>query len=239
MRRDSCPGCPAEQSSATYREVRSVAPPATVPLQFPETAMKLSDIAKALNAHLDNASPDTEITGVAGIEQAAPGPADLRLQPQIQRRREDHESFSGDRSRKLSPPLTTGMLRSKNPYLAWAKAIELFYQAAKLRPRNPSDRGGSSRQNQARQERARRPLRRSRRRHRNRRQRRSAGPRSHLSRSNHRQQFLRPRPRRSKGVCHLGDNVLLQNGVVVGCDGFGFAKDEARPAGTRSSSPAT
>jgi UDP-3-O-[3-hydroxymyristoyl] glucosamine N-acyltransferase len=27
--------------------------------------------------------------------------------------------------------------------------------------------------------------------------------------------------------CHLGENVVLQNGVVVGCDGFGFAKDDA------------
>jgi len=26
--------------------------------------------------------------------------------------------------------------------------------------------------------------------------------------------------------CNLGDNVLLQNGVVVGSDGFGFAKIE-------------
>ena len=25
--------------------------------------------------------------------------------------------------------------------------------------------------------------------------------------------------------CTLGDNVILQNGVVVGCDGFGFARD--------------
>jgi UDP-3-O-[3-hydroxymyristoyl] glucosamine N-acyltransferase len=28
--------------------------------------------------------------------------------------------------------------------------------------------------------------------------------------------------------CQLGDNVLLQNGVVVGADGFGFAKDDHR-----------
>jgi UDP-3-O-[3-hydroxymyristoyl] glucosamine N-acyltransferase len=27
--------------------------------------------------------------------------------------------------------------------------------------------------------------------------------------------------------CQLGDNVLLQNGAVIGCDGFGFAKDDA------------
>ncbi len=25
--------------------------------------------------------------------------------------------------------------------------------------------------------------------------------------------------------CRLGDNVILQNGVVVGCDGYGFARD--------------
>ena len=28
--------------------------------------------------------------------------------------------------------------------------------------------------------------------------------------------------------CTLGDNVLLQNGVVIGCDGFGFARDGER-----------
>jgi UDP-3-O-[3-hydroxymyristoyl] glucosamine N-acyltransferase len=26
--------------------------------------------------------------------------------------------------------------------------------------------------------------------------------------------------------CRVGNNVVLQNGVIVGCDGFGFAKDE-------------
>jgi len=35
--------------------------------------MKLSDIANALNARLENADSDTEITGVAAIEQAGPG----------------------------------------------------------------------------------------------------------------------------------------------------------------------
>src|SRR5208283_4539661 len=26
--------------------------------------------------------------------------------------------------------------------------------------------------------------------------------------------------------CELGDNVILQNGAIVGCDGFGFARDD-------------
>jgi UDP-3-O-[3-hydroxymyristoyl] glucosamine N-acyltransferase len=35
--------------------------------------MKLSQIASALNARLENGSPDTEISGLNGIEQAGPG----------------------------------------------------------------------------------------------------------------------------------------------------------------------
>src|SRR5260370_6698198 len=35
--------------------------------------MKLSQIATAVNARLENGSPDVEITGVNGIEQAEPG----------------------------------------------------------------------------------------------------------------------------------------------------------------------
>ena len=35
--------------------------------------MKLADIARALDARIENALPDAEITAVAGIEQAGPG----------------------------------------------------------------------------------------------------------------------------------------------------------------------
>ena len=28
--------------------------------------------------------------------------------------------------------------------------------------------------------------------------------------------------------CELGDDVILQNGVVIGADGFGFARDGAK-----------
>ena len=38
--------------------------------------------------------------------------------------------------------------------------------------------------------------------------------------------------------CRLGSNIVLQNGAIVGADGFGFAKDESG-LGTRSFSPAT
>ena len=35
--------------------------------------MKLSQIADAIDARIENASPDAEITGVSGIEQAVTG----------------------------------------------------------------------------------------------------------------------------------------------------------------------
>src|SRR5215471_13904399 len=44
-----------------------------LPLQSSAKLMKLSAIAQAIGARLDHGSPDTEITGVAGIEEAAPG----------------------------------------------------------------------------------------------------------------------------------------------------------------------
>ena len=40
--------------------------------RFHPSTMKLSQIAHALNARLDNGSADTEITGLNGIEQAGP-----------------------------------------------------------------------------------------------------------------------------------------------------------------------
>ncbi len=33
--------------------------------------------------------------------------------------------------------------------------------------------------------------------------------------------------------CILGDNVILQNGAIIGADGFGFAKDPRQPLGNR------
>ena len=38
---------------------------------------------------------------------------------------------------------------------------------------------------------------------------------------------MRTRMRRCAEYCELGDDVILQNGVVIGADGFGFARDGA------------
>ena len=186
--------------------------------------MKLSDIAKALNARIENASPDTEITGVAGIELAAPGQLTFVSNPKYNAAAKTTRASAVIVSESF-PTIPMGMLRSRNPYLAWAKAIELFYQppryapgihpTAVVHPRAKLGKGAH------------------------------LGPyvvvdedvvigdnavllahvviyRGVTIGNN----FFAHAHAVIREFCRLGDNVLLQNGVVVGSDGFGFAKDD-------------
>jgi UDP-3-O-[3-hydroxymyristoyl] glucosamine N-acyltransferase len=186
--------------------------------------MKLSDIATALSARLDNADPETEITGLAGIEQAGHGQLTFVSNPKYN---------AAARTTKASavivaenfPAIHSGMLRSKNPYLAWAKAIELFYRPPSYAPGihptavvHPTAKLGRNAH---------------------------VGPyvvidecvvigdnavllahavlyRGVAIGNN----FFAHAHAVVREFCQLGDNVVLQNGVVVGSDGFGFAKDD-------------
>ena len=187
--------------------------------------MKLADIASALDARLENISPDTEISGVAGIETAGPGQLTFVSNPKYN---------AAARTTKASavivaenfPAISAGMLRSGNPYLAWAKAIELFYQPPRYVPGvhptaviHPTARIGRNAH---------------------------FGPYVVIDEDavigddavllahvvvyrgarigNH---FFAHAHAVVREFCRVGDNVLLQNGVVVGSDGFGFAKDDA------------
>ena len=122
------------------------------------------------------------------------------------------------------PAISTGMLRTKNPYYAWAKAVELFYQPPRYAPGVHPPPSFIPRRRSANMRTSALTLSSTKCRHR--RQRHPARPRHHLSRSKDRRQFLRAHPRRSARVLPLGNNVVLQNAVIVGSDGFGFAKDE-------------
>ena len=185
--------------------------------------MKLAQIATALGARLDNGSPGTEITGVAGIEEAGPGELTFVANPKY---------AAAARKTKASavivaedfPALATGMLRSQNPYLAFAHAIALFHPAAKYTPGvhptaviHPSARIGDDVH---------------------------IGPYVVINEGVvigkaavllahvviYRDVTIGDNFQAHAHVvvrehCRIGNNVLLQNGVVIGGDGFGFAKD--------------
>src|SRR5579863_563155 len=184
--------------------------------------MKLSAIASALNARLENGSPDTEITGLNGIEQAASGELSFVSNPK----------YSGAaRSTKASavivsedfPTIPAAMLRAKDPYLAFAHALELFHEPVRYAPGvhptaivHPTARIGRGA---------------------------NIGPYVVVDEGVEigARAVLLAHVVIYRGVkigdnffahahsvvrenCRIGNNVLLQNGVVVGADGFGFAK---------------
>ena len=187
--------------------------------------MKLSQISEALGTRLQNASPDTEITGVAGIEHAGPGQVTFVANVKYAAAAKTTKASAVIVADNF-PAILTGMLRSQNPYLAWAKAIELFYQGPRYAPGihptasiHPTARIGKNAH---------------------------VGPYvvvdqeaeigdnavllAHVviycgARIGH--NFFAHAHAVVREFCELGDDVVLQNGVIIGSDGFGFAKDDA------------
>jgi UDP-3-O-[3-hydroxymyristoyl] glucosamine N-acyltransferase len=100
--------------------------------------MKLAEIAQKLACRLEGAA-DTEIQGIAGIEHAQPGHitflANRRYFSLLKTTRasailvEDGIELHRDPG---MPPIAA--LRTANPYLAFAHALELFYQPPRYEP---------------------------------------------------------------------------------------------------------
>ena len=184
--------------------------------------MKLSAIASALNLRLENGSPDTEIAGLNGIEQAGPGELTFVSNPKY---------AAAARTTKASavivaedfPAISAAMLRAKDPYLTFARALELFYQPLRYAPGvHPTAVVDASAK---------------------------IGANAHLGPyvvigenvtiganavllahvviyrgARIGDNFFAHAHAVVRENCRIGSNVLLQNGVVIGGDGFGFAK---------------
>jgi UDP-3-O-[3-hydroxymyristoyl] glucosamine N-acyltransferase len=186
--------------------------------------MKLSEIASRLGARLENGSPDTEISGVAGIEEAGEHQltflANRKYAAAARTTRASAVIVSED-----FPAGATAVLRSKNPYLAFARALEFFYQPPEYAPGihptavvHPSAKIGSGAH---------------------------IGPYVVIDEdvvigdravilahvviyrgARIGKNFFAHAHAVVREHCRLGDSVLLQNGAIVGADGFGFAKDD-------------
>ncbi|HMC73753.1 MAG TPA: UDP-3-O-(3-hydroxymyristoyl)glucosamine N-acyltransferase, partial [Terriglobales bacterium] len=187
--------------------------------------MKLSEIASRLEARLENGSPDTEISGVAGIEEAGEHQltfiANRRYAGAARTTRASAVIVSED-----FPAGAMAVLRSKNPYLAFARALEFFYQPPEYAPGiHPTAVVHSSAK---------------------------IGAGAHIGPyvvidedvvigdravilahvviyrgARIGKNFFAHAHAVVREHCRLGDSVLLQNGAIVGADGFGFAKDDA------------
>lgn len=94
--------------------------------------MKLSAIAQTLGCLLDG-DPNVEITGVAGIEEAEPGEltflSNRKYRPLLASTRASAIIVAKD-----AGAVRIDALRSSNPHLDFARAIELFHASPKYAP---------------------------------------------------------------------------------------------------------
>ncbi len=185
--------------------------------------MKLAELARVLGATC-HGDQDQEITGVEGIEQAGPGQLTFVANPK-------YTPFA--RTTKAAAvlvtedfePIAAATLRTANPYLAFARAIDVFHPAPQYPPGihptaviDPSATIGQGAH---------------------------IGPYVVVGAgvSIGQGATLLPHvviyPKAKIGdyffahahsvvreSCQLGDHVILQNGAIVGSDGYGFAKED-------------
>jgi UDP-3-O-[3-hydroxymyristoyl] glucosamine N-acyltransferase len=186
--------------------------------------MKLAELAQLVGAEC-RGTPDAEITDVAGIEEAGPGQVTFVANPK----------YAGLAKKTTAgavlvapdfPEIAAPTLRTKNPYLAFARAIEIFHPAPSYPPGihstaviHPTAKVGADA---------------------------SIGAYVVIGENcviGHHATILPhvviyPNVRIGdhffahahsvvREDCQLGNHVILQNGVVVGSDGYGFAKDDA------------
>jgi len=186
--------------------------------------MKLAALAEHLGASL-HGDPDAEVTCAAGLEEAGPGQIAFVANPRY---------VALARSTRATAvvvepafePIAAATLRIDNPYLAFTRALELLYEAPSYPPGiHPTAVIAPTAQ---------------------------IGPHAHIGAyaviGDH--AFLGPHATMLPHVviypharigshffahahavvrehCVLGDHVILQNGVIIGCDGFGFARETA------------
>jgi UDP-3-O-[3-hydroxymyristoyl] glucosamine N-acyltransferase len=190
--------------------------------------MKLGEIAQRLGCQLDGDAA-IDISGIAGIQDAGPGQLTFLSNPRYRSAVRTTRASALFISRETAierdpgvPPLAA--LRSANPYLDFARAIELFHTAYKYAPSvhptaviSPKAQVGANAH---------------------------IGPYCfvddgakigrnavlHSFVSIYRDaeigdDFLAHSHVVVREACRIGNRVTLQNGVVIGADGFGFARE--------------
>src|SRR5258708_15415890 len=91
--------------------------------------MRLREIASALGCELIG-DGDVNITGVVGMEHAAPGELTFLANPKYAPKAK-HSRASAILTAEAMRDLPIASLISGNPYLDFARALELFYQPPK------------------------------------------------------------------------------------------------------------
>ncbi len=185
--------------------------------------IRLSDLAARLGCEL-HGDPDIEITGVAGLEQAGPGDLTFLANPKYAPKVKNTRAAAILVKEPLATPgPQPASLVSSNPYHDFARTLAMFYQPPRPKPGihpqasiAPTARIGEGASVGA-----------------------FAVVGEHVSIGRNAvlhphvviyegaeigDDFLAHSHAAVREFCRIGNRVILQNGVVVGGDGFGFAK---------------
>jgi len=186
--------------------------------------MKLGEIARRLNAELTGGNAETEITGVAGIEHAGPAEITFLANPKYAPLARTTRAAAILVEPDFPALESTGTLRIHNCYRAFAEAITYFYQPPQYAPGvHPTAVIDTTA---------------------------SIGCNAHIgayvvigpgvtigdnavllphaviyagATIGHR--FFAHAHSIVREFCRLGNDVTLQNGAVIGADGFGYARE--------------
>lgn len=189
--------------------------------------MKLSELAALTTASVDENSGDVEITGAAGLDDASPGDVTFLANPRYTARVNTTQASAIYLSEDGRIDREIPILRAANPYLAYTRALRLFHPEPAFAPFihksaviDPTATvaanvwigacaviGPSSRIDE--------------------------GVRIHPNVTIYEDVTIGKGSTIHSGAVirersQIGERVVIHNNVVVGCDGFGFAKDEQK-----------
>jgi UDP-3-O-[3-hydroxymyristoyl] glucosamine N-acyltransferase len=189
--------------------------------------MKLSELAALTGAELEGNSVDTEITGAAGLDDATTGHVTFLANPHYTPKVNTTQASAIYLSETSPIDRQMPVLRAKDPYLAYTRALRLFHPEPQIAPqihRSAVIDATASVADDV-----------------------WIGACAVIGPSTRIEEGVRIFPNVTiyedvtigKGsIIHsgavirersqIGARVIIHNNVVVGCDGFGYAKDEQR-----------
>ena len=190
--------------------------------------MKLSELAALTGARIEGTTDDIEITGAAGLDEAAAGHVTFLANPRYTPRVSSTRASAVYLSEEAVTDREIAILRVKDPYLAYTRALRIFYPEPAFQPFiHPSaviDPSAQLPQGLV-----------------------AVGANSVIGRNVIIGERVTIHPNVTiydgvrigmDSVIHsgvavrertvIGERVVIHNNSVIGCDGFGYAKDEER-----------
>lgn len=190
--------------------------------------MKLSELAALTGARLEGITDDIEITGAAGLDEAAAGHVTFLANPRYTPRVNTTHASAVYLSEEATTEREIAILRVKDPYLAYTRALRIFYPEpefhASIHPSAVIDPSAQLAPGRV-----------------------AVGAHAVIGRNVTIGEDVTIHPNvtiyddvtiGSGSVIHsgvavrertvIGKRVIIHNNSVIGCDGFGYAKDEER-----------